>query len=89
MKIYPFDSNRVRGKISKSIRQALDQPLNYARIYLANTIPEDMKRVIYLDSDLVVVDDIAKLYGVDMKSQGAVRKHTSRRCSLGNNNMLW
>ncbi|KAH1202445.1 putative galacturonosyltransferase-like 4 [Glycine max] len=93
MKIYRFDSNRVRNKISKSIRQALDQPLNYAKIYLADTIPEDVKRVIYLDSDLVVVDDIAKLYGVDMKSQGAVRgavrKHTDRRCNPGNNNMLW
>ncbi|KAG4949048.1 hypothetical protein JHK82_042242 [Glycine max] len=43
MKIYRFDSNRVHGKISKSIRQALDQPLNYARIYLADTIPEDVK----------------------------------------------
>ncbi|KAK7264555.1 hypothetical protein RJT34_32164 [Clitoria ternatea] len=69
MTIYRFDSNRVRGKISKSIRQALDQPLNYARIYLADTIPEDVKRVIYLDSDLVVVDDIAKLWSVDMEER--------------------
>ncbi|KAJ6727465.1 GLYCOSYLTRANSFERASE 8 DOMAIN-CONTAINING PROTEIN [Salix purpurea] len=42
-KVYRFDSNRVRGKISKSIRQALDQPLNYARIYLADIIPSDVK----------------------------------------------
>ena len=69
MKVYHFNSNRVRGKISKSIRQALDQPLNYARIYLADTIPENVKRVIYLDSDLVVVDDIAKLWGVDMEGK--------------------
>ena len=89
MKIYRFDSNRVRNKISKSTQEALDQPLNYAKIYLADTIPEDVKHVIYLDSDLVVVDDIAKLYGVDMKSQGAVRKHTGRRCGPNNNNMLW
>ncbi|KAG5007171.1 hypothetical protein JHK85_025713 [Glycine max] len=72
MKIYRFDSNKVRNKISKSIQQTLDQPLNYARIYLADTIPEDVKHMIYLDSDLVVADDIANLYGVDMKSQGAV-----------------
>ncbi|KAA8543197.1 hypothetical protein F0562_021308 [Nyssa sinensis] len=65
-KVYPFDANRVRGKISKSIRQALDQPLNYARIYLADIIPTDVKRTIYLDSDLVMVDDIAKLWGVDL-----------------------
>ncbi|KAL5561624.1 hypothetical protein UlMin_031371 [Ulmus minor] len=65
-RVYRFDSNRVRGKISKSIRQALDQPLNYARLYLAEIIPPEVKRVIYLDSDLVVVDDIAKLWEVEL-----------------------
>ncbi|XP_021750508.1 probable galacturonosyltransferase-like 4 [Chenopodium quinoa] len=65
-KIYRFDSNRVRGKISKSIRQALDQPLNYARIYLADILPFDVNRVIYLDSDIIVVDDILKLWEVDL-----------------------
>ena len=65
-KVYRFDSGRVRGKISKSIRQALDQPLNYARIYLAEILPVEVKRVIYLDSDLVVVDDVAELWGVDL-----------------------
>ncbi|PSR86270.1 Galacturonosyltransferase-like [Actinidia chinensis var. chinensis] len=65
-RVYRFDANRVRGKISKSIRQALDQPLNYARIYLADIIPVEVKRVIYLDSDIVMVDDITKLWGVDL-----------------------
>ncbi|CAO2832047.1 unnamed protein product [Amaranthus hypochondriacus] len=65
-KIYGFDSNRVRGKISKSIRQALDQPLNYARIYLADILPCEVNRVIYLDSDIIVVDDISKLWEVDL-----------------------
>ncbi|XP_055818167.1 probable galacturonosyltransferase-like 4 [Solanum dulcamara] len=65
-KIYHFHPNRVRGKISKSIRQALDQPLNYARIYLSDILPKDVHRVIYLDSDIIVVDDIAKLWGVDL-----------------------
>ncbi|XP_040995959.1 probable galacturonosyltransferase-like 4 [Juglans microcarpa x Juglans regia] len=68
-KIYRFDSSLVYGKISRSIRQALDQPLNYARIYLADIIPADVGRVIYLDSDLVVVDDIAKLWAVDMENK--------------------
>ncbi|XP_074324679.1 putative galacturonosyltransferase-like 4 [Apium graveolens] len=67
--VYYFDSTRVQGKISKSIRQALDQPLNYARIYLSETLPQDVHRVIYLDSDIIVVDDIAKLYEVDMQDK--------------------
>ncbi|XP_019197462.1 PREDICTED: probable galacturonosyltransferase-like 4 [Ipomoea nil] len=65
-KVYRFDAGRVRGLISKSIRQALDQPLNYARAYLVDILPGDVKRVIYLDSDLVVVDDILKLWKVDL-----------------------
>ncbi|KAE8735998.1 putative galacturonosyltransferase-like 4 [Hibiscus syriacus] len=65
-KMHHFDSNRVRGKISRSIRQALDQPLNYARIYLADILPADVKRVLYLDSDLVVFDDVKKLWDVEM-----------------------
>ncbi|KAL7105100.1 hypothetical protein ACP275_07G023900 [Erythranthe tilingii] len=63
---YQFDPTRVRDKISKSIRQALDQPLNYARIYMADILPGDVRRVIYLDSDVVVVDDIAKLWCADL-----------------------
>ncbi|ESQ35494.1 hypothetical protein EUTSA_v10007975mg [Eutrema salsugineum] len=64
--IYHFDPNLVRSKISSSIRRALDQPLNYARIYLADLLPTAVRRVIYFDSDLVVVDDVAKLWGIDL-----------------------
>ncbi|KAL0458040.1 UNVERIFIED_CONTAM: putative galacturonosyltransferase-like 4 [Sesamum latifolium] len=65
----PGRSPRVRGLISKSIRQALDQPLNYARIYLADILPQEVRRLIYLDSDLVMVDDVAKLWEVDLKEK--------------------
>ncbi|GMN29701.1 hypothetical protein TIFTF001_002522 [Ficus carica] len=59
--IYPFNDAAVAGLISTSIRAALDCPLNYARNYLADTLPACVRRVVYLDSDLVLVDDIAKL----------------------------
>ncbi|KAM7275299.1 hypothetical protein ACFE04_017165 [Oxalis oulophora] len=65
---YRFDSNLVKGKISYSIRSALDQPLNYARIYLADLLPSTVKRVIYFDSDLIVVDDVAKLWGINLNN---------------------
>ncbi|XP_058107895.1 probable galacturonosyltransferase-like 3 [Magnolia sinica] len=64
--LYHFDANLVNGKISSSIRRALDQPLNYARMYLAELLPKGVRRVIYLDSDLVVVDDVAKLWSIDL-----------------------
>ncbi|CAM0907088.1 unnamed protein product [Alopecurus aequalis] len=66
--VYRFDASRVRGRISRSVRSALDQPLNYARIYLADMLPRSVSRVIYLDSDVVVVDDVRKLWSVDLES---------------------
>ncbi|KAJ1415270.1 Nucleotide-diphospho-sugar transferase [Sesbania bispinosa] len=59
--IYPFDDDAVLGLISTSIRSALDCPLNYARNYMANLLPSCVRKIVYLDSDLVLVDDIAKL----------------------------
>ncbi|KAJ4965165.1 hypothetical protein NE237_017014 [Protea cynaroides] len=59
--VYHFDDSAVAGLISTSIRAALDCPLNYARNYLANLLPLCVRRVVYLDSDLVLVDDIADL----------------------------
>ncbi|CAI9116660.1 OLC1v1017865C1 [Oldenlandia corymbosa var. corymbosa] len=59
--IYPFADTAVAGLISTSIRSALDCPLNYARSYLANLLPICVRKIVYLDSDLVLVDDIVKL----------------------------
>ncbi|CAJ1929952.1 unnamed protein product [Sphenostylis stenocarpa] len=59
--IYPFNDRQVAGLISTSIRSALDCPLNYARNYLANLLPSCVRKIVYLDSDLVLVDDISKL----------------------------
>ncbi|POO03173.1 Glycosyl transferase [Trema orientale] len=64
--IYPFDDSAVSGLISTSIRSALDCPLNYARSYLADLLPLCVRRVVYLDSDLILVDDIAKLAATEL-----------------------
>lgn len=68
-KVYYFDPEIVRNLISTSVRQALEQPLNYARNYLADLLEPCVRRVIYLDSDLVVVDDIAKLWATSLGSR--------------------
>lgn len=68
-KVYYFDPEIVRNLISTSVRQALEQPLNYARNYLADLLEPCVRRVIYLDSDLVVVDDISKLWSTSLGSR--------------------
>ncbi|KAL3840333.1 hypothetical protein ACJIZ3_024924 [Penstemon smallii] len=67
--IYNFHDSSVAGLISTSIRSALDCPLNYARSYLADLLPPCVHRVVYLDSDLVLVDDIAKLSATSLEDE--------------------
>ncbi|XP_030471842.1 probable galacturonosyltransferase-like 3 [Syzygium oleosum] len=68
-RLYHFNADLVRGKITYSIRRALDQPLNYARMYLADLLPTSVRRIIYFDSDLIVVDDVAKLWSIDLRDR--------------------
>ncbi|KAI3760885.1 hypothetical protein L1987_51286 [Smallanthus sonchifolius] len=57
----PSAHDHCSSLISTSIRSALDCPLNYARNYLDDLLPTCVTKVVYLDSDLILVDDIAKL----------------------------
>ncbi|CAL9113214.1 unnamed protein product [Musa acuminata var. zebrina] len=72
-KTYYFDPDRARMLILMSLQQALEQPLNYARNYLGDILERCVNRVIYLDSDLVVVDNIGKLWrtGLGSRAVGA------------------
>lgn len=65
-KVYIFREDTVINLISSSIRQALETPLNYARNYLGDIPDQCVDRVIYLDSDVVVVDDIKKLWNTNL-----------------------
>ncbi|KAL4559304.1 hypothetical protein LXL04_031442 [Taraxacum kok-saghyz] len=71
-KVYSFDDRFVKNLISYSIREALEDPLNYARIYLADILDSSVSRVIYLDSDIIVVDDIQKLWSVSLGPTTAI-----------------
>lgn len=66
-KTYPFkNEGRVKQLISTSIRPALEKPLNYARMYLSEILDPAVGRVVYIDSDTIVVDDIQKLWSVEL-----------------------
>ncbi|KAA8533072.1 hypothetical protein F0562_033395 [Nyssa sinensis] len=65
-KVYIFREDTVINLISSSIRQALENPLNYARNYLGDILDPCVDRVIYLDSDVILVDDIHKLWNITL-----------------------
>ncbi|OIT07587.1 PREDICTED: probable galacturonosyltransferase-like 6 [Nicotiana attenuata] len=68
-KIYYFNPGIVQNKISSTIREALEHPLNYARNYLAELLEPCVERVIYLDSDIILVDDISNLWKTSLGSR--------------------
>jgi len=39
----------------------------YFRIALPDLLPKEIEKVLYLDSDLIVLDDLAKLWNIDIK----------------------
>ncbi|KAK2661854.1 hypothetical protein Ddye_000428 [Dipteronia dyeriana] len=72
LKVYVFREDVVSDLISSSIRRALDNPLNYARSYLADMLEPCVKRVIHLDSDVVLVDDIQKLWKISLTASTTI-----------------
>ncbi|KAI9120879.1 hypothetical protein K1719_007912 [Acacia pycnantha] len=71
-KVYVFRESLIKDLISPTIRQALENPLNYARSYLAELLEPCVERVIYLDSDVIVVDDIQKLWKVSLSGSKVI-----------------
>ncbi|KAL5552978.1 hypothetical protein UlMin_040379 [Ulmus minor] len=71
-KVYIFREDTVINLISSSIREALENPLNYARNYLGDILDPCVDRVIYLDSDVVVVDDIFKLWNITLSGNRVI-----------------
>ncbi|KAK9675732.1 hypothetical protein RND81_11G026600 [Saponaria officinalis] len=64
--VHIFREDAVINLISSSVRHALENPLNYARNYLGDILDTCVHRVIYLDSDVILVDDIEKLWSMTL-----------------------
>ncbi|XP_031386303.1 probable galacturonosyltransferase-like 9 [Punica granatum] len=71
-KVHVFREEAVISLISGSVRQALENPLNYARNYLGSLLDPCVSRVIYLDSDLVLVDDVRKLWETELSESHVI-----------------
>lgn len=62
---YSFDDKGIKypnigsGHISKE---------SYIRLFAPNYLPDDIERILYLDVDLLVLDDIQELYSIPMES---------------------
>ncbi|KAI3796012.1 hypothetical protein L1987_38673 [Smallanthus sonchifolius] len=71
-KVYIFREDSVINLISSSIRVALENPLNYARSYLGDVIDPNVNRIIYIDTDVVLIDDIKKLWNITLQNNRVI-----------------
>ena len=67
-KVYIFRKDTMINLISSSIREALKNPLNYTRNYLGDILNSCIDRVIYLNFDVIMVDNIVKLWETNLTS---------------------
>ena len=71
-KVYIFLEDTVINLIFSSNRQALENQLNYTRNYLGDILDSCIDHVIYHDFDVVVVDNIVKLWETNLTSMRVI-----------------
>lgn len=77
LRIVPMD----RGFLGNFPVSDRDRPATYARLQLPEVLPE-LDRVLYLDSDLIVRQDIAELWNADLTNvSAAVNEDVDRNAS--------
>ena len=59
--------------------------MTFARFLIPNMFPESVSRVLYLDSDILVIDDLRALWQTDLEGAvlGAVEDHIDRLLKTG------
>ena len=57
---------------------------SYARLFVGEMLPSDIDRVLYMDSDMLVLDDISELMSADLGDNilGAVQDQVSRKSKV-------
>jgi lipopolysaccharide biosynthesis glycosyltransferase len=76
LKWYDLDKSPIFKELAGSLPSSSRLPvIAFGRLFLDHLLPAEVERVIYLDSDVLVRDDIATLYEFDLEGQpiGAVR----------------
>lgn len=64
LSVYPADTLRFDGLPTLRFGSSV-----YQRILLADYLPPDIRRVIYIDSDTLVIGDVSELWEVDLEGQ--------------------
>jgi lipopolysaccharide biosynthesis glycosyltransferase len=54
-----YENFSFKGRISR---------IGITRLILSEVLPKTVNKVLYLDSDIIVSDDLAKLYNIDLKN---------------------
>lgn len=81
---YDIDSNNLQGLIFS--RNSHLTPAAYYRLFFPAIVPAEVKKLLYMDVDIVVVGSLVDLYNTDMGSYAvgaAIDSNTKKRPDLG------
>jgi lipopolysaccharide biosynthesis glycosyltransferase len=67
MRFVSFDHSSIanqfgRFSLSSSEARNLSTPHNFVRFYMSSLLPESVRKILWLDNDVLVLGDVAKLY---------------------------
>lgn len=62
----PIDESRIKAFLSEEIPQHYGSYATYARLCATILFPEDVDRILYIDSDMVIAGSLAEIYNMEM-----------------------
>ena len=65
--LHTYDISNLREMLQVDVPDTIAMS-SYARLFIADLLPTDIDRVLYLDCDVVAADDLTVLWQTDMKS---------------------
>ncbi len=66
MQLHVYDISDLRQRLKVAVPDTIAMS-SYARLFIADILPADIDKVLYLDCDVVAADDLTTLWQTDMK----------------------
>lgn len=67
LKLYPINSGGIDLNIFPQIGKTHHSKATYYRILVCNILPPELKKVLYIDSDVIVRKNISELWNIDIE----------------------
>jgi lipopolysaccharide biosynthesis glycosyltransferase len=82
LKVYPIDLNKLPLNIANLLQKYKSHP-GFYRLLIPYVLPEETDRAIYLDSDIIVQEDINMLWNTDFEDKIILAAQDAKEHTIG------